>query len=118
MEGKEASSGRSAPFAAVLYSEPGTLGLVCNIIAAFVVAVGNILYGLESVSELSTVVGGKFIFMIIIEGLTYYRKIIPTLQLFENLQSYNQRRHLFLIVVFCKIKNKSIFMPRIHFDMK
>lgn len=57
MEKQEATSGRSEPFAAVLYSEPGSLGLVCNIIAAFIVAVGNI-QGEEHVTELATIVTG------------------------------------------------------------
>lgn len=57
MEKQEATSGRSEPFAAVLYSEPGSLGLVCNIIAAFIVAVGNI-QGEQHVTELATIVTG------------------------------------------------------------
>lgn len=59
MEKGKATSGRSEPFPAILYSEPGALGLVCNIIAAFMVAVSNI-QGDENGTKLAAIVTGNF----------------------------------------------------------
>lgn len=59
MEKGKATSGRSEPFPAILYSEPGALGLVCNIIAAFIVAISNI-QGDEKGAKLAAIVTGNF----------------------------------------------------------
>lgn len=59
MEKAKATSGRSEPFPAILYSEPGALGLVCNIIAAFIVAISNI-QGDEKGAKLAAIVTGNF----------------------------------------------------------
>lgn len=50
-------SGRSTPFASILYAEPGALGLTCNIISALTVAIDNIIQ--SSVSESSKIFSGK-----------------------------------------------------------
>lgn len=59
MKKGKATSGRSEPFPGILYSEPGALGLVCNIIAAFIVAVNNI-QGDEKGTKLAAIVTGNY----------------------------------------------------------
>lgn len=59
MKKGKATSGRSEPFPCILYSEPGALGLVCNIIAAFIVAVNNI-QGDEKGTKLAAIVTGNY----------------------------------------------------------
>ncbi|XP_062578487.1 uncharacterized protein LOC134240411 [Saccostrea cucullata] len=80
---KTASSGRSEPFAAVLYSEPVALGLICNIVSAYVVAVGNIIQGNEDISELAVIVAGAH--LILIGGF---------LQLTSGILSFRRNDHL------------------------
>lgn len=45
--------GENEAFAAILYAEPGALGLIANIMAALVVAIGNMLSGNESTVALT-----------------------------------------------------------------
>ena len=46
-------------FAAILYAEPGALGLIANIMAALVVAIENMLNGNES--DVALTLAGKWI---------------------------------------------------------
>lgn len=77
MKKGKATSGRSEPFPGILYSEPGALGLVCNIIAAFIVAVNNI-QGDEKGTKLAAIVTGNyyleffFFFLSKLEGIVHF----------------------------------------------
>lgn len=66
MEKGKATSGRSEPFPGILYSEPGALGLVCNIIAAFIAAVNNI-QGDEKGTKLTAIVTGNYYLEVLID---------------------------------------------------
>lgn len=66
MKKRKATSGRSEPFPGILYSEPGALGLVCNIIAAFIVAVNNI-QGDEKGTKLAAIVTGNYYLEVLID---------------------------------------------------
>ncbi|XP_069127556.1 uncharacterized protein [Argopecten irradians] len=75
------TSGRGVPFASVLYSEPGALGLMSNIISALIVAIGNMVVGDET--KLTLIIAG--VHLILIGGF---------LQLVAGLLSFRRNDHL------------------------
>ncbi|OWF46191.1 uncharacterized protein LOC110456034 [Mizuhopecten yessoensis] len=80
MEGSR-TSGRGLPFASVLYSEPGALGLMANIMAALIVAIGNMVEGEHT--KLTLIIAG--VHLILVGGF---------LQLVAGLLSFRRNDHL------------------------
>lgn len=96
MEKGKATSGRSEPFPGILYSEPGALGLVCNIIAAFIAAVNNI-QGDEKGTKLTAIVTGLHLILVggflqITAGIMSFRKndhlVATSLTVFATLWAF------------------------------
>ncbi|XP_033737263.1 uncharacterized protein LOC117325261 [Pecten maximus] len=75
------TSGRGLPFASLLYSEPGALGLMANIMSALIVAISNMVIGDET--KLTLVIAG--VHLIVIGGF---------LQLVAGLLSFRRNDHL------------------------
>ena len=51
----------NAAFPAVLYAEPSSLGLLANVLAAFIVAMQNFLHQSETVPAAYVIAGGNYL---------------------------------------------------------